>query len=136
MRLLIGKPTRHIEMFRSASEQGMMYNDDVEKLYDMLPDIISRMGHEPVVLDMTKDIRRIYQEKNSKFLAWHNHGTTPNTWFIKQAYIPDYFYFDKTGYSGWSELTESYNYDIDLASLVGIPEFDAITDPIWPELKD
>ena len=123
-------------MFRSASEQGMMYNDDVEKLYDMLPDIISRMGHEPVVLDMTKDIRRIYQEKNSKFLAWHNHGTTPNTWFIKQAYIPDYFYFDKTGYSGWSELTESYNYDIDLASLVGIPEFDAITDPIWPELKD
>jgi len=29
-----------------------------------------------------------------------------------------------------------YKYDPELASLVGIPEFDALHDPIWPEVKD
>ena len=29
-----------------------------------------------------------------------------------------------------------YKYDFELAPLVGIPEFDALTSPIWPEVKD
>ena len=38
--------------------------------------------------------------------------------------------------SGYPVYLSFYKYDIDLAHLVGIPEFDAITDPIWPELKN
>lgn len=114
MRILIGKPTKHIEMFKAASNQRLMYNDDVEKLYDILPDTIERLGIKCFDIDMTQNIRRIYQDKDSIFLAWHNHGTTKNTWFIKQGYLLDYFYFDKTGYSGWSELADTYDYDIDV----------------------
>jgi capsule polysaccharide export protein KpsC/LpsZ len=114
MRVLIGKPTKHIDMLMAASDQDLMYNDDVKILYDMLPDIIKKIGIECINIDMTKNIRRIYQEKDSIFLAWHNHGTTKNTWFIKQGYLLDYFYFDKTGYSGWSELAQTYEYDVDI----------------------
>ena len=115
MRILIRKPVRHIESYRIAAEQGLMYMRDIEKLYDKLPDIIRQLGHEPVVIETNS--RGIYQDKNSIFLAWHSHGTTKNTWFIKESYLPDYFYFDKTGYSGWSELTEDYEYDIDVETI-------------------
>ena len=117
MRVLIGKPTRHIEMFKAASEQKLMYNDDIVKLYEILPTISKRLGFDCTTLEMTKDIRRVYQEKDSIFLAWHNHGNTPNTWFVKSSYLPDYFYFDKTGFSGWSELAETYEYDVDIDSI-------------------
>lgn len=116
MRVLIGKPIRHIEMFREASEQGLMRNNDVEKLYNILPGIVDRLGFEPITIEMA-NLRRVYQEKNSIFLAWHSHGTTKNTWFVKQSYLPDYFYFDKTGYSGWSELTETYTHDVDVETI-------------------
>ena len=75
MRILIGKPTRHIEMFKAASDSGLFYNDDVEKLYDILPNVIERLGFECIDIDMTENIRRIYRDKESIFLAWHNHGT-------------------------------------------------------------
>ena len=114
MRVLIGKPTRHLDMFAAATEQGLMRNDDVVRLYDMLPDIVDELGHDHVVIDIKDNMRRIYQEKDSIYLAWHTHGTTTNTWFVKQSYLPDYFYFDKTGYSGWSELADSYDYDVDV----------------------
>ena len=115
LKILIGKPVRHIEMFRAASAQGLYFNADVEKLYDTLPDIITGLGYECSIIE--QNVRRVYQEKNSIFLSWHNHGTTKNTWFIKSAYVPNYFYFDKTGYSGWSELTETYDYDVDVNSI-------------------
>jgi len=126
MRVLIGKPTRHIELLKAASEQGLMYNDDVEKLYEMLPDIIDGMGIDCAIPDISKHQRRIYQDKDSIFLAWHNHGTTKNTWFIKQGYLRDHFYFDKTGYSGWSELAQEYDYDIDVDEIRD--EVNAFTD--------
>ena len=113
MRILIGKPVRHLEFFRTAGEQGLAYNQDIEQLYDILPTIITRLGYECITLDVSTNIKRIYQETNSIFLAWHNHGTTKNTWFIKSGYMPNYFYFDKTGYSGWAELAEKYEYDCD-----------------------
>jgi capsule polysaccharide export protein KpsC/LpsZ len=31
--------------------------------------------------------------------------------------VPDYFYFDKTGYSGWSELADVYDYDVDVDAI-------------------
>jgi hypothetical protein len=71
-------------------------------------------------------MRRVFQEEDSIFLAWHNHGTTPNTWFVKQAYVPDYFYFDKTGYSGWSELVDKYEHDVDVNTIR--PEIEKIAD--------
>lgn len=126
MRILIGKPTVHLEMFDAASKQGLFYNSDVVELYDILPEIIEGMGIECINIEMQKSIRRVYQEKDSIFLAWHNHGTTPNTWFIKQGYVPDYFYFDKTGYSGWSELADKYEHDVDVDAIR--PEVEKIAD--------
>ena len=52
--------------------------------------------------------------------SWHAHQIGPHAYCInhhrnyrrkrnlnvKTAYLPDYFYADRTGYSGWSEITE------------------------------
>jgi len=113
-RILIGKPTRHIEMFNDST---IMYYSDVEKLYDMLPQILGEMNVNYKMLYISTNPRRIYKEDNSAYLAWHNHGTLDNIWHLNISPMPDYFYFDKNGYSGWSELVQHYDYDIDIDSI-------------------
>jgi capsule polysaccharide export protein KpsC/LpsZ len=50
-------------------------------------------------------------------LAWHLHGDLSDVWHLKNAYLPDYFYFDKHGYSGWSDLAQEYEYDVDIEDI-------------------
>lgn len=96
-------------MFHEAENAGVFYNRDVETLYEMLPDIIERLGFDCTILESEDRIRTT---KDSIFLAWHSYGNTPNVWFVKPSYIPDYFYFDKTGFSGWSTLAKQYDYNV------------------------
>jgi hypothetical protein len=37
-------------------------------------------------------------------LSYHSIGSSPNVWRLKESYIPPYYYFDKTGYSGWAQI--------------------------------
>src|SRR5262245_21824347 len=37
-------------------------------------------------------------------IAWHSIGEEPNVWRIKDAAIPGYYLFDRTGFSGWAEI--------------------------------
>ena len=108
MKFLIGKPVKHIELFR----EGEMYYGDVEKLYDMIPSVLDDMEIEYKNLHIKNNVRHIHKEPDSIYLAWHNHGTLPNIWHLNTAYIPDYFYFDKTGYGPWSEIVDECDYKI------------------------
>ena len=112
MKVLIGRPHWHLEQFKKLDN---MLLDDILILYDMLPSILDEMQVEYKVLHMQN--HQIIKENNSIFLAWHNHGTSENTWFIKTSYLQDYFYFDKYGHSGWSELAKKYEYDVDVNSM-------------------
>ncbi len=40
-------------------------------------------------------------------LSWHSIGDVPNIWRIKESYLPPYFTFDRSGFSGWAELSSS-----------------------------
>lgn len=111
MRIRISKPIYHLENFD--------FHGDVEQFYDMLPKIIAEMGLE---CDMTiatigRNGKQILRDKDTLCLAWHLHGNLPDIWHLKTAYLPDYFYFDKHGYSGWSDLAKEYNYDIDIEDI-------------------
>ena len=64
MRVIIGKPVRHLDFFRAAGEQGIAYNKDIEQFYNALPEIITRLGYECVIRDVSANIRKIYQEKS------------------------------------------------------------------------
>jgi capsule polysaccharide export protein KpsC/LpsZ len=111
MKIRISKPIYHLENFD--------FHGDVKQFYDILPEIIAEMGLE---CDMTiatigRTGKQIIREKNTLCLAWHLHGNLPDIWHLKTAYLPDYFYFDKYGYSGWSDLAQEYNYDIDIEDI-------------------
>lgn len=42
-------------------------------------------------------------------IGHHVYDNPENVWTVKRGYVPGYLYFDKKGYSGWSEGVERYN---------------------------
>ena len=50
-----------------------------------------------------------FQQKlhQNNTIYWHSCHTGYNIWNVKIAYTPGYFYFDKSGFSGWSEVAQS-----------------------------
>lgn len=113
MRIVIRKPTRFIEIFRDAKKLDV-HNDDVEKLYNVLPGIIEKLGIDFTILETNEQVHNYRRRPDDILLSWHDYGMTKNTWYIKSGYLPNYFYFDSRGFSGWSELTTSYHHDIDV----------------------
>jgi len=81
---------------------------DIEAFYDLLPSVLDGMDVEYEIIDRFTDV-----PANSIHLNWHDHGNQKNTWYIKSGYLADYFYFDRTGYSGWSTLVHDYVCDVD-----------------------
>lgn len=41
------------------------------------------------------------------FFSKHTRYDLPNVWNIKKSYLPNYVYFDRTGYSGWAEVANN-----------------------------
>lgn len=37
-------------------------------------------------------------------LSYHSVGASPNVWRLKESYVAPYYYFDRTGYSGWAQI--------------------------------
>ena len=99
-KVLLRRPTQFFKVLQPAADAGLYYLDDVIKLYDeVFPRVLERMGLDYVVIDNNDALRRVYVRKDSIFIGWHSHGDTPHTWFVHPGYVPDYFYFDKTGLS-------------------------------------
>jgi len=110
MKITVSKPIRAIQAYRNAQ-----YNyTDIEAFYNALPPVLDSMGADYRIID-TFDTA---PADTNVHLAWHGYGNEPNTWYIKSGYLPNYFYFDKTGYSGWSTLVHNYDFDVssDVAS--------------------
>jgi hypothetical protein len=89
-------------------------NDDVEQLYNLLPTIIEQLGVDYITLETNEQVREYRRQPDDILLSWHDFGRIKNTWYIKSGYLPNYFYFDRRGFSGWSELTTSYHHDVDV----------------------
>jgi hypothetical protein len=56
----------------------------------------------------------IVREPNTIFIGHHTEGIVKNVWHTKKGMVPNYLYFDKFGYSGWSELAKKYDYEKEL----------------------
>lgn len=109
MKVRISKPIYHLENFD--------FIGDVKRFYDRLPEIINELGYDCDMQRVSAETKRIVRDKDTLCLAWHLHGNLPDVWHLKTAYLPDYFYFDKHGYSGWSDLAKEYDYDVDIESI-------------------
>lgn len=47
---------------------------------------------------------------NSLLISVHTVGVSRNVVRLKESYLPGYYYFDRTGYSGWAEI--AYNQEL------------------------
>jgi hypothetical protein len=68
--------------------------------HDALVAAIKSLGCDFELLEF-RDKRR---DKNAIYILKHSVEFRPNVWNLKKSYIPNYFYFDRRGYSGWSQM--------------------------------
>ena len=90
--VFIGKPVEWIE------KKPWLHQDNVI-LYNILPKIYKKLGCK-VTIGKIKEIPENYDI----VLAHHTVCDKPNVWNLKKGYLPNYMYFDRTGYSGWAEM--------------------------------
>jgi hypothetical protein len=105
MKIIIGRPQDWID--RSKARTAKIWFYDVEALYDAIPEVCEEMGIDYEVRHLTPHTR-INDSKNI-FLGHHTYGNDKNMWHIKKGYVPGYMYWDKRGYSGWSEAVSKYD---------------------------
>jgi hypothetical protein len=74
----------------------------VREFYDKLLQVILSSGAQ---LTLCKD-KKHFEESNADIgIAYHTHSAGLVN--VKIGYLPDYFYVDKLGYSGWSTLANT-----------------------------
>jgi len=108
MKITVSKPCHEISKYRGTPENYT----DIEAFYSILPSVLDDMNLEYRIIDRRTKV----PVDTTLHLAWHNHGDQQNTWYLKSGYLPNYFYFDKTGYSGWGTLVDNYTCDVDSAT--------------------
>ena len=105
MKIIVRKPTSAINIYRSNPNNYT----DIEAFYDKLPSVLDTMNVDYEVVDRWANV----DTTNSIELRWHDKGNKKNAWYIKSGYLPNYFYFDRTGYSGWGSLVNEYDCNVD-----------------------
>lgn len=73
-------------------------------IHDQIVTTLSDLGCE---LTIVAPNERVSPQAGEIFLSKHSAGAGNSTWHIKKAYLPNYVYFDRTGYSGWAELANN-----------------------------
>lgn len=87
---------------KALIEKRPWFHKDNITFYNNIQRILDDFGYEYNLGDMfhvpfTHDI----------ILAYHTHSVGQNIWNLKKSYIPGYMYWDRCGYSGWAEITDS-----------------------------
>ncbi len=76
---------------------------DMRDLFRNIPIVLESMG---IDFETTPIIKKMI-DTNGVFLSHHTCFKDKNVWNIKKGYLQNYFYFDRTGYSGWAEMANS-----------------------------
>lgn len=106
MKIVIARPQEWIN--RSKARTAKIWFYDVEALYNDIEEVCKELNiNYEVRTDITPN--KIINCGKDIFLGHHTHGRKKNVWHIKKGYVPGYMYFDKAGYSGWSEGIKNYN---------------------------
>jgi len=112
VKILIARPQDWID--RSKARTAKIWFYDVEELYNAIPEVCKKLGVDYEVRHLTP--HTVVTERNTIYLGHHTYGNQKNMWHIKKGYVPGYMYFDKKGYSGWSEAVSRYAPERDYGS--------------------
>lgn len=99
---------------------------DFEGTYDYYNTILSHLEQKKVrfVLKNQYALNLCPERSPSKVLSWHTYGRVEGVRHLKESPFPGFFYFDQTGYSGWSEIAAMSCEQIE-KRLSGIPNSEA-----------
>lgn len=89
--------------------------------YGFQLEIVPRGGR----LGPKKDMDGIYIGKHTRLKI-------DNCWNLKKAYIPNYFYFDRTGFAGWAEMANNESL-FKLAMEANVSEAEQFFDRLYAE---
>ena len=115
MKFLISRANSYIK--DSKRREGGYWHLDMEAFYNNVEEILKEENIPFDIIDARYNI--INESPGTISLCYHSVGNYKNVWHIKKGYIPGYLYFDKTGYSGWSELGKNYtnNYTLTIEEI-------------------
>jgi hypothetical protein len=88
---------RNVELMNPSTGWLAIHEQLVEVIseYDFQLEIVPRGGQlGPVDMD-------------GIYIGKHTRLQLNNCWNLKKAYIPHYFYFDRTGFAGWAEIANN-----------------------------
>jgi hypothetical protein len=104
MKLVICKPDKKVTGFHDFKIE--LYNE-LASFYTLLEQVLQELNIDYTI----KTIGFVGSTVVNKGVCIGHHifKNPPNTWSIKRGYLTGYLYFDKKGYSGWSEGLERYN---------------------------
>lgn len=105
MKIIICKP-KNKYLTNPLSNQHILY-EEFFYFYDFLEAILKRNKLKYEMYNVT--FSGIVTKPGVLCISHHTYENPKNTWTIKRGYVPGYLYFDKKGYSGWSEGVERYN---------------------------
>lgn len=101
----ICKPTKYIEI--DKRKPNATWYKDLESFYNLLEEVLLEEDIPYKVVDI--GFYAMIVKPDSICLAHHINNPPKNVWTIKKGYCAGYLYFDKCGYSGWSEGIINYN---------------------------
>lgn len=70
-------------------------------IHEQLVQVISEYGFP---LETVPRGSLVPRDLDAIYIGKHTRLQNSNCWNLKKAYIPHYFYFDRTGYAGWAEM--------------------------------
>ena len=70
-------------------------------IHEQIVDTISNSGYQLEIVPRGSEVPR---NMNGIFIGKHTRLNEANCWNVKKSYLPGYFYFDRTGYSGWAQM--------------------------------
>lgn len=80
--------------------------NDIPTFFATLVACLESRGHQYDILNHTV-LPPADPDVHAVTLGYHSRGRRPRTWHVKRSYLYGYFYVDRDGHSGWSEMARS-----------------------------
>lgn len=98
------------------------FRSSLRMIYTQISKALSQHGLDPVIVAKVDSRSERGLQQSARFISYHTTSSDPSGLHFKEAYYPGTFTFDRTGYSGWSELADQPLVDLMLNERCPISE--------------
>lgn len=119
---LIESPLHHARLLQRICRPSwlVVYSPDGEgeSFRQQMVSVLQALNADVVLLSQSERNSEIAAGLRNRIkLSHHSRGRDHQTWHYKVAYHPEFFHFDREGYSGWSEMRHLRPAEVDSVPL-------------------